>query len=171
VAYERYFFAPTQGNWPDLCEHKASIDTAPAVGRTCMTVWCHGAPGIGLGRLTSLPSLEDQEMCQAIAVAIEITHAPGFGSNHSLCHGDFGNLDLLIEARVRLGRADLQPHLNDIAARFVEDIGHNGWHCGNPLGVESPGLMTGLAGIGYEILRLAEPTCISPVLSLAPQSA
>ena len=32
-----------------------------------------------------------------------------------------------------------------------------GWICGNPLGVESPGLMTGISGIGYALLRLADP--------------
>ena len=168
MAYERYLFAPAQGNWPDLREHNTSINTAPAAGQTFMTAWCHGAPGIGVGRLAALPCLEDQEMHQDIAVAIETTRAHGFGSNHSLCHGDFGNLDLLIEARVRLGRADLQPHINDIAARIMEDMRHNGWRCGNPLGVESPGLMTGLAGMGYGLLRLAEPTRVPSVLSLAP---
>jgi len=34
--------------------------------------------------------------------------------------------------------------------------------------VESPGLLTGLAGIGYGLLRLAEPTRIPSVLVLAP---
>ena len=168
MAYERHLFAAAQGNWPDLREHDASIPTATAAGQTCMTAWCHGAPGIGLGRLTSLPCLEEREMHQDIAVALETTRAHGFSSNHSLCHGALGNLDLLIEARVRLGRADLQPHINAIAATIVADIRQNGWRCGNPLGVESPGLMTGLAGIGYELLRLAEPTRVPSVLALAP---
>ena len=136
-----------------------------------MTAWCHGAPGIGLGRLTALPCLEDSEVRQDIAIAIETTRTQGFGYNHSLCHGDLGNLDLLIEACVRLGRADLQPHINAIAARIVQDIRHHGWRCGNPLGVESPGLMTGLAGIGYGLLRLAEPTRVPSVLALAPPVA
>ncbi len=168
MAYERHLFAAAQGNWPDLREHHAAIPTATAAGQTCMTAWCHGAPGIGLGRLTSLPCLEEREMRQDIAVAIETTRAHGFGSNHSLCHGALGNLDLLIEAQVRLGRADLQPHINDIAATIVADMRQNGWRCGNPLGVESPGLMTGLAGMGYELLRLAEPTRVPSVLALAP---
>jgi hypothetical protein len=34
--------------------------------------------------------------------------------------------------------------------------------------VESPGLMTGLAGIGYALLRLAEPHRVPSVLGLAP---
>jgi type 2 lantibiotic biosynthesis protein LanM len=168
MAYERHLFAPAQRNWPDLREHKASINTATAAGQTFMTAWCHGAPGIGLGRLAALPCLEDPAVRQDLAIAIETTRAQGFGSNHSLCHGDMGNLDLLIEACVRLGRADVQPHINAIAARIVQDIRHHGWRCGNPLGVESPGLMTGLTGIGYELLRLAEPTRVPSVLALAP---
>jgi len=170
MAYERHLFVADQGNWPDLREHDAAVPTATAVGQTCMTAWCHGAPGIGLGRLTSLPCLDEREMRQDIAVALETTRAHGFSSNHSLCHGAFGNLDLLIEARVRLGRADLQAHINAIAATLVADMRQNGWRCGNPLGVESPGLMTGLAGIGYELLRLAEPTRVPSVLALAPPS-
>jgi type 2 lantibiotic biosynthesis protein LanM len=171
MAYERHLFVPEQGNWPDLREPTAATKTAPAAGQTCMTAWCHGAPGIGLGRLASLPGLDEWEMRQDIAVALETTCAQGFGYNHSLCHGDLGNLDLLIEAHVRLGRADLQPHINDIAAMIVADMRQNGWRCGNPLGVESPGLMTGLAGIGYELLRLAEPTRVPSVLALAPPSS
>jgi lantibiotic modifying enzyme len=167
MGYERHLFAPAQGNWPDLREHTAATKPATAVGQTFMTAWCHGAPGIGLGRLASLPYLGELEMRQEIGVALETTRAQGFGYNHSLCHGDLGNLDLLIEANIRLGRVDLQSHINDIAAMIVDDMRQNGWRCGNPLGVESPGLMTGLAGMGYELLRLAEPTCVPSVLSLA----
>jgi type 2 lantibiotic biosynthesis protein LanM len=170
MAYERHLFVAAQGNWPDLRESSAAIPTPTAAGQTFMAAWCHGAPGIGLGRLTSLPCLEDREMRQDIAVALETTRAHGFGFNHSLCHGALGNLDLLIEAHVRLGKADLQPHINDIAAMIVADIRQNGWRCGNPLGVESPGLMTGLAGMGYELLRVAEPTRVPSVLALAPPS-
>ncbi len=168
MAYERHLFAPAQGNWPDLRAHHAATQTATEAGQTFMTAWCHGAPGIGLGRLASLPCLGELEIRQEIEVALETTRAQGFGYNHSLCHGDLGNLDLLIEANIRFGRADLQSHINDIAARIVADMRQNGWRCGNPLGVESPGLMTGLAGMGYELLRLAEPTCVPSVLSLAP---
>jgi hypothetical protein len=34
--------------------------------------------------------------------------------------------------------------------------------------VESPGLMTGLAGIGYGLLRAADPECVPSVLTLSP---
>ena len=63
---------------------------------------------------------------------------------------------------------DGSAEVNRIAAIILESIDQDGWLCGNPLGVESPGLMTGLAGIGYELLRLAEPTVVPSVLALAP---
>jgi lantibiotic modifying enzyme len=50
----------------------------------------------------------------------------------------------------------------------LESIRKHGWLCGNRLHVESPGLMMGLAGIGYELLRLAEPWRVPSVLALEP---
>ncbi len=38
------------------------------------------------------------------------------------------------------------------------------WRCATPLAVETPGLMTGLAGIGYQLLRLADPASVPSVL-------
>ena len=54
-----------------------------------------------------------------------------------------------------------------IAAMILESVERDGWLCGVPLGIETPGLMTGLAGIGYGLLRLAEPTRVPSVLILA----
>jgi lantibiotic modifying enzyme len=34
--------------------------------------------------------------------------------------------------------------------------------------VETPDLMVGLAGIGYELLRLAEPSVVPALLTLEP---
>jgi lantibiotic modifying enzyme len=42
---------------------------------------------------------------------------------------------------------------------------------GVPLNVETPGLLLGLAGIGYELLRLAEPERVPSLLTLAPPTA
>lgn len=39
---------------------------------------------------------------------------------------------------------------------------------GTPLAVETPGLLAGLAGIGYELLRRAEPELVPSVLALEP---
>ena len=41
-----------------------------------------------------------------------------------------------------------------------------GWLCGVPLAVETPSLMVGLAGMGYQLLRLAAPERVPSVLLL-----
>lgn len=166
ITYERSLFNPDAGNWPDLrtFEHQTATDSQESF----LTVWCHGAPGIGLARVHALPYLDDGEIRTEIETAMTTTLAQGFGHNHSLCHGDLGNLELLLQASETLDDPRQRSHVQRLAAMILESIERDGWLCGNPLGVESPGLMTGLAGIGYGLLRLAEPTRIPSVLVLAP---
>ena len=55
-----------------------------------------------------------------------------------------------------------------MGAVTLESIRQNGWICGVPSGVETPGLMQGLAGIGYGLLRLADPQRTPSVLAVEP---
>ena len=169
MEYERSLFSPEAGNWRDLRKLDKS-DSATAENRsggTFITAWCHGAPGVGLGRLHSLNQVNDAAIQTEIKIAIKNTLTYGFGQNHSLCHGDLGNLDFLIQAAEILKDAELQAEVDRRAAIVLESMKH-GWLCGVPMGVETPGLMIGLAGIGYGLLRLVEPTRVPSVLVLAP---
>jgi type 2 lantibiotic biosynthesis protein LanM len=171
IEYERSLFSPADGNWPDLRVSEDSTSTTSRAKASFAMSWCHGAPGIGLGRLLSLGHVDDPQIRAEINAALETTLGRGFGSNHSLCHGDLGNLELLQLAGLKLGEPRWRAEAARLAAIILENIEQNGWLCGNPLGVESPGLMTGLAGIGYELLRLAEPDRVPSVLALAPPSS
>ncbi len=91
----------------------------------------------------------------------------GFGRNHSLCHGDLGNLELLAYAAAQVGEQGWQSSVACFAAGILRSIGEHGWRCGVPLHVETPGLMMGLAGIGDGLLRIAEPSLPS-ILMLQP---
>jgi len=168
IAYERSLFSSEAGNWPDLRE-SAIGEQAKDNGRAkFMSAWCHGAPGIGLARVNSLPHLDNPEIRAEIDMALRSTLAQGFGGNHSLCHGDLGNLELLIQASQVLPDPQWKAQTGRIASVILESIQQDGWLCGVPLGVETPGLMTGLAGIGYGLLRLAEPERVPSVLTLEP---
>jgi lantibiotic modifying enzyme len=167
VEYERTLFSAEAGNWLDLRERE-DARSAGERPTPCMTAWCHGAPGIGLARLRSLPHLDDATSRAEIGTALATTLAEGFGHNHSLCHGDLGNLDFVVQAAERLGDPRWRAQATRRTALILERIDREGWICGVPLGVESPGLMTGLAGIGYGLLRLAEPARIPSVLVLEP---
>jgi lantibiotic modifying enzyme len=115
-----------------------------------------------------LGSLEDPMVLDEIDTALATTLAEGFGGSHILCHGDLGNADILLHATEILGDFgwSLNAHLQ--AARVVEAAKKSGWDCGHPLRVESPGFMSGLSGIGYALLRLADPGRVPCLLALEP---
>jgi type 2 lantibiotic biosynthesis protein LanM len=167
IAYERSFFSSEERNWPDFREYGAQ-DKSGKSGYRYMTAWCHGAPGIGIARLNSLRYVDDQPAREEINTALHTTVERGFGLNHSLCHGDLGNADLLLQAWETLGDRKWRIQLDRVASIILESIEEHGLLCGVPLGVETPGLMTGIAGIGYGLLRLAAPLRVPSVLALAP---
>lgn len=170
MSYERQVFSPERQNWPDLRDLEemrgALVNSSERQDSPVMVTWCHGAPGIGLGRLASLPYFEDGMMHEEIAIALQTTLALGFGWNHSLCHGDLGDLETVLTAAQMLHDAGYHTHTEHLAAMLLESIETYGWLTGIPLGVETPGLMTGIAGIGYELLRLAAPERVPCVLAL-----
>jgi type 2 lantibiotic biosynthesis protein LanM len=168
IAFERSVFCPRERNWPDY--RGAARDADSAV--RCAVTWCHGAPGIGLARLRMSARCESREsrenMSSEIQTAIQTTLEQGFGFNHSLCHGDLGNLEFLWEASRACIDANLNERVQNIAEVIVDGAATNGWSCGIPMPIPTPGLMTGLAGIGYELLRLAEPNQTPSLLALDP---
>ena len=132
------------------------------------TSWCRGASGVGLGRLGSLFEADGPTIRAEIWAALDTTLRRGFGRNHSLGHGDLGHLEFVREASRVCGAPQCQRDCQRLAAAVLASIETGGWRCGTPLGVESPGLMTGLAGIGYGLLRLAEPERVPSILLQEP---
>ncbi|HEY6320062.1 MAG TPA: type 2 lanthipeptide synthetase LanM, partial [Thermoanaerobaculia bacterium] len=171
-AWEREAF------WPELrrgLERSAAV-VGPAAGNSVEMSWCYGAPGVGLARLAALRHLDVAAPARAgleteIAEALRLTVACGFGNNHCLCHGDLGNLDFLVSAERQLGDVALGRQVRRRAQQVVASIDRDGWCCGTRNAVESPGLMNGIAGIGYGLLRLADPDRVPSILALAPPAA
>jgi type 2 lantibiotic biosynthesis protein LanM len=159
--YERALFSAERKNWPDLRR------AGGADGGSFMVGWCHGAPGIALARLRALKHVDGPALRGDIAAGLGTTVRAGFRGDHSLCHGSLGNIEPLIQAYGSLDAHPWSDHVGRLAAAILRSIRHDGWICGVPLGVETPGLMTGLAGIGYGLLRLAEPSTTPSVLALA----
>ncbi|MBE3557905.1 MAG: type 2 lantipeptide synthetase LanM family protein [Ktedonobacteraceae bacterium] len=174
MEYERGVFVQEQRNWPDFRKdlRKAAQEQEERgqgeQGPSCMIAWCHGAPGIGLARLASLQFVDDAAIRAEIEAALHTTLMGGFGWSHSLCHGDMGNLDLLLVAAHILPDARYKEWLQRLAASLLDSIEEQGWITGVPMGLETPGLMNGIAGIGYHWLRLAAPEQVPSVLLLAP---
>jgi lantibiotic modifying enzyme len=161
LAYERSLFNPQACNWPDL--RNSDIDEP-----VYRVAWCHGAAGIGLTRLRMAQLSDDPALDAEIAAAVGTTVRKGFGRNHSLCHGDLGNLELLFESVRQHNIAISADELETITSRILGSIETTGWRCGTALDVETPGLMVGIAGMGYQLLRLAVTNRVPSVLLLDP---
>jgi lantibiotic modifying enzyme len=116
-----------------------------------------------LARLRSLHLLEDPLLRSEIDAALQTTCAHAFGSSHSLCCGDLGNLELLLQADIILGDPRWRRELDRQTARL---LGAGAWRCATVGGLPSPALLTGLTGIGYGLLRLARPDQVPSVLTL-----
>lgn len=167
LAYERSLFSLEHHNWPDLrasSNNEAQSDKDDAY----MVAWCHGASGIGLARLGSLQYHDDEASREDIYEAVQAMLAEGFGRNHSLCHGDLGNLETLLTATQLLPDQYSSEKAGPLQASLLQSMADQGWHGGMPIDVETPGLMIGLAGSGYALLRQAVPERVPSVLLLAP---
>jgi lantibiotic modifying enzyme len=163
--YERHWYDAERRNWPDLRDPELS--GVPATDEiTFMTAWCHGAAGISLSRLRAW-QLTGDEVCRAeaeAALAGTFDHVFAGGSemsqtNYCLCHGLGGNADALLEGWRVLGNADWRRRAEEVGRRGIETYQAQKvpWPCGTFGSVEVPGLMLGLAGIGWFYLRLADP--------------
>lgn len=164
LEYERSLFSSDTENWADLREFNKDDDAMHDPSRM-MVAWCHGAPGVGLARLDS-PSVANSPNREEIEIALRTTALKGFDLNHSLCHGCMGNLELFLVA----DKTVAFDHWRKTTLHLVKEVMNNarshGWRCGIARGISTPGLMTGLAGIGYGLLRIARRDSVPSVLLL-----
>ncbi len=157
IAYENSVFCPNLGNWQDLLAKTPSVRTN----------WCHGATGIGLARLGGLTILDTEAIRQDMAVAIETTKKFGLQGIDHLCCGNFGRSEFLLVAWQKLKQKELWATIQQQVAYCLERAEKAGGfqlfpHL--PPDAYSPGFFQGTAGIGYELLRLAQPDLLPSVL-------
>ncbi len=189
LLYERQFLSQEQGNWPDfrhkvlgeyladrrmseLRERLLAGDSLEPAETTYVRFWCHGAPGIGLARLHAYKMLGWPQYLDDARIALRTTleSIESGATNYSLCHGVGGNCETLLLAARVLGEMDLQEKAMHAALAGVEryDESSTPWPCGTLGGVSDPGLMLGEAGIGLFLLRVADPSVESVLLTMGP---
>ena len=184
LSYENAQFDHAAGNWLDLRKaHRHHHDENGTAA--CSTSWCHGAPGIALGRalllgelhhsdndaLRSAPDTLQPVLLRDLTQAVKTTVARGLTGGHSLCHGSLGNWQVLRDTGVRHGLLGGQT-LSDLLHQPFELARTSGWQAGDALAVSgpalayAPGLMTGMAGIAYALLDIAVPDTLPQLLRL-----
>lgn len=153
VGYERSIYSSAEGNWPVLLSDGGSL---------VMTAWCHGAPGLALGRLGSLGSINGEETSEEIEQALRTTSNSGMSPIDHLCCGNLGRAEVLLTAGRRLGRPALVFEAERrIAAvvRRAETLDSYSLRLSEEENLSfQPGFFRGFAGIGYQLLRMVEPS-------------
>jgi type 2 lantibiotic biosynthesis protein LanM len=146
--------------------------------RALAFTWCYGAPGMGFARASALRAIDalhaglehqaalERDLEETLALTLE----RGFGKSHCLCHGDLGNLDFLLEVETLKPSSSLRGRIDALTEALLASS-RAGWRCGTAARIDTPGLMNGLAGIGYGLLRLAAPERVPSVLAMDPPRA
>ncbi|WP_214323833.1 type 2 lanthipeptide synthetase LanM family protein [Nonomuraea sediminis] len=150
-AYEDTLYDPDQRGWVDL---RGDGFTAAA--------WCHGAGGVGIVAADQLARGGGALWRDRLARAAASCWADGTGWNHTLCHGDLGSWEVIEHARAAgvapVERARLDAHI-------LGSLETNGPISGLARDAFAPGLLPGLGGVAYQLLRM-HPDCALPSVLL-----
>jgi type 2 lantibiotic biosynthesis protein LanM len=149
--FEESLWDPDEGSWRDLREESGVA-----------MAWCHGATGIGLvaADLMVRGYGDTTVHTETIRRAAAACWNRGMGWNHTVCHGDLGCWELLSRA-FDLGLGPPWVERLTVAARIIGSLEEYGPVSGLASAAFCPGLMPGLGGVAYQLLRM-DPACELP---------
>lgn len=174
-------YHPRKGTWKDWW---ASGSLADLEERTSgsgvemedlfLDTWCHGTSGIALGYLGAIHINDSQEIRKVIHDAME-----GIWPNavppemvldvDDLCCGNFGCVELLLGMYDRFDDMRALEKAHEIV-KGIRDLAQfrGAYRLSAARGTNNfaPSLFQGIAGIGYSLLRLAEPNSLPCLLLL-----
>ncbi|HEX4301933.1 MAG TPA: type 2 lanthipeptide synthetase LanM family protein [Rhizomicrobium sp.] len=159
-AFEDSLFDVEEQNW---------IDLRDIGGPKTNMAWCHGAVGIGLARLDVDPLLKDESTRRSLRLAAAASWKNGFGWNHCTCHGDMGCWEVLDKAIVA-GEGPKDLSREDLLLSILTSIEETGPVGGVLKDAAVPGLLPGLGGIAYQLLRAHPQSGLPSVLLLEEPS-
>jgi type 2 lantibiotic biosynthesis protein LanM len=153
-AYERTLLSNEASNWQDLRDH--------VTNRFAAAGWCHGAPGVALSRVGALKLVAKEEFASPLRsdldVGLRYLAGGEIVNNGTVCCGEMGRAEVLLEAARYLGRPELEVQARHRASCVVAGL--------LPPSERPfiPGFFQGSAGIGYGLLRLVAPDRLPSIL-------
>jgi lantibiotic modifying enzyme len=142
-AFEDALFDEQEQNWLDLRMLENSKSAA---------AWCHGAVGIGLAHLDLDRTLTYTSTREYLRRAAAATWRLGMGWNHCTCHGDLGAWELLAHA-IAVGEAPKELNASYLLDIILSSLEQDGPSCGMGRNAFAPGLLPGVGGVAYQLLR------------------
>ncbi|RUL78870.1 type 2 lanthipeptide synthetase LanM family protein [Dyella choica] len=156
-AYDDSLFDTEHGNWRDLRTTERALGAA---------TWCNGAVGIGLAHVDLDPELTHPSTRLLLRRAAAATWHFGLGLDHCLCHGDLSVWEMF-EHAIAAGEAPKGMSSEHLQASILSSLESHGPTCGMTKDIFVPGLMTGVAGVAYQLLRMHPASQLPSVLTLA----
>lgn len=187
IKYESNFFEPAVSNWADLRtlihieDQRVNYEKAYEnndveffEGKNFVSGWCHGAPGIGLVRLRAFELLGKESFWrEAKASVLNVKGSLNnrdLCNNVSVCHGDLGNIELLLYAYQLTSDPSYQDFAFDSARKILKEKAQVGYFLsGMPDRKEDDSLFLGNAGVGYMLLSISRATYSSTESILFPK--
>lgn len=125
--------------------------------------WCHGTVGIGLSRLKIGKFYQDEKVGNELKKIMLKLQMCEVNKNQILCHGNMGLCDFFLEMYNHNKDTGLLAKIYKLAEYALKRyrIQHDTYNVRNSIG-----LFNGLAGIGYELLRICEPDMVPSILVL-----
>ena len=162
LLYEQAMYSFEHRNWRDLRYSEGDLAS------TYCCQWCHGAGGIALARISMLRlGGSGRAILDDIEAAVGTVRRTMISDVDTLCCGNMGRVETLIEAAALLGRAELAEEARCKAQAIIDRAkarGGFGWILGGD--IENLGFFGGLAGLGYSFLRCIYPERIPCILML-----
>ncbi|WP_284333431.1 type 2 lanthipeptide synthetase LanM family protein [Dyella flagellata] len=146
-------------------EEQNWVDLRDLGGPKTAAVWCHGSVGIGLAHLDLDPDFAHPRTQPLLRHAAAATIRMGLGWNHCLCHGDLGAWELLDQLMARGEVLDGMTR-EGLMARILSSLEEYGPSCGLTKEVVVPGLLSGVGGVAYQLLRMHPDSRLPSVLIL-----
>ncbi|MGQ8813596.1 type 2 lanthipeptide synthetase LanM family protein [Bacillus sp. NA_165.1] len=169
IEYENSLYCPKENNWKDL-----RFTEGHTPDNHFVMYWCNGAPGLGIARIGMARHIKSEIINNDISKSLEKTMKDGFTEvSYSLCHGDMGNLELILLGADYFDSSQLNTFASQMMDHILKEVEKSGnhWKCGIPGRQQIPGLMLGLSGIGYQLLRLYNRQLPSVLLVEGPREA
>ncbi len=159
-AFEESLYDPKERGWRDMRE----------VGRpgVIAAAWCHGAGGIGVVAADRLARGGGPQWEDVLRRAAAGCWADGFGWNHTLCHGDLGSWEVLAHA-MEAGPAPEGLDRETLSAHILGTLEEYGPISGLARNAFTPGLLPGVGGVAYQLLRMHPDSGLPSVLLPDPE--
>lgn len=154
IAYEQNYLAAKDG-----CPEENTTSSLPS--------WCDGLPGIALGYLGSLKTLNMIGMCQELQSTLEGIERSPMASLDNICGGNFTEIEVLLLAAKELNNPEYleiaEQKINRVICRR-DRLGAFQFLPALPPEIHVPSFGIGTAGIGYGLLRYLYPEILPSIL-------